>query len=56
MNKIAAFVNDYLASRGYPMTDHNRNVVTEAAKQCNELPRGALFRCLDIALKVLRAS
>lgn len=40
--------DDYLASRGYPMTPHNRAVVQGLLAALQELPeRKALFRYLD---------
>jgi hypothetical protein len=43
--------DDYLASRGYPMTPHNRQVVQGLLAALPERPeRKALFRYLDSQL------
>ena len=47
--------DDYLASRGYPMSSSNRIVVRQKMKSCPDQSRSALFRCLDRLLSVFRA-
>lgn len=43
--------DDYLASRGYPMTPHNRQIVQGVLSALSKLPeRKALFRYLDSQL------
>ena len=47
-----AMIDDYLATRGYPMSAHNRAVVRSKLRVCPaDAKRAELFRCLDHAFR-----